>query len=522
MRPSPGAKTAAVALLSSASLLGTLTTAVPAVAASGFTSTYETISGYGGTPIKALVFQPEGKGPFPLLVMPSSWSLFHAEYAGAAARLARDSGYVVVSYTSRGFWDSEGRIEIAGKPDVNDMSKVIDWAVTHTRSDAKRIGAAGISYGAGISLLGAAFDPRIRAVAAMSAWADLPDSLFVNETVSEQTAAALLLLGHVTGRPGPDYLTVQDGYIKDDFGTAVKLAEARGASRYVDRLNASGPAVLIANGWQDGMFPPGQITDFFNRLRTPKRLMFQPGDHGTADGAGAVGLPNDVWAAATRWFDHHLRGKPSDGKGDVVLKANSGGPWRSFPAWTAQSGRTLKYTLSGGGTLTRKKTGWKRTIATGVPTVADSGVIEGTGAAAQAGIHWTIRPSQVSRKDGLVFRGPKLGRTTTIGGFPRLRTTVTPSARNTSFFVYLYDEAPGGKARLVTHIPYTLRDVRPGVAKRLDLRLQPIRWTLARGHRLTLVVDTMDVRYRSTSRKGGTLTFSATAAEPSSVTLPTS
>ncbi|WP_181687743.1 CocE/NonD family hydrolase, partial [Xanthomonas oryzae] len=132
-----------------------------------------------------LVPQGQGAGPFPLIVMPASWALPNLEYLGRATALASD-GYVVVSYTSRGFWDSAGQIDIAGPDRVEDVRAVIDWALAHTPANPHAIGASGISYGAGISLLAAERDPRIKAVAALSGWADLQASLYSNRTVSQQ------------------------------------------------------------------------------------------------------------------------------------------------------------------------------------------------------------------------------------------------------------------------------------------------------------------------------------------------
>lgn len=97
-----------------------------------------------------LVPQGQGAGPFPLIVMPASWALPNLEYLGRATALASD-GYVVVSYTSRGFWDSAGQIDIAGPDRVEDVRAVIDWALAHTPANPHAIGASGISYGAGIS-----------------------------------------------------------------------------------------------------------------------------------------------------------------------------------------------------------------------------------------------------------------------------------------------------------------------------------------------------------------------------------
>jgi dienelactone hydrolase len=132
-----------------------------------------------------------GSGPFPLIVMPSSWGISYIEYVGQANVLAND-GYIVVSYSSRGFDTfcainpSCGYIDIAGPLTVGDVSTVIDWALAHTPADPNNIGVSGISYGAGTGLLAAEHDPRIKAVAAMSGWANLGASLDANQTPSAQ------------------------------------------------------------------------------------------------------------------------------------------------------------------------------------------------------------------------------------------------------------------------------------------------------------------------------------------------
>ncbi len=118
------------------------------------------IAGDGGTVLKANVITPagaDGTRRYPLLVLPTSWGLPQVEYLAQAQKLA-NSGYVVVSYNVRGFWQSGGEIEVAGPPDTADASKVIDWALANTPADAQKVGMAGLSYGAGISLLAAAHD----------------------------------------------------------------------------------------------------------------------------------------------------------------------------------------------------------------------------------------------------------------------------------------------------------------------------------------------------------------------------
>ncbi|CTP84908.1 secreted esterase/lipase/thioesterase family protein [Xanthomonas translucens pv. phlei] len=192
-------------------------------AAGGFSNQYRTIASWDGTKLGALVLVPQGQGPgpFPLVVMPASWSLPNLEYVGRASELASD-GYVVVSFTSRGFWDSAGQIDIAGVATVEDVSTVIDWALANTPANAKAIGVSGISYGAGTSLLAAARDPRIKAVAALSGWADLQASLYANATVSQQGVGLLVASGAITGRPGPDLAQISARVAGGDYDGAVQ------------------------------------------------------------------------------------------------------------------------------------------------------------------------------------------------------------------------------------------------------------------------------------------------------------
>ncbi|MBO2454832.1 acetylxylan esterase [Actinomadura barringtoniae] len=508
-----GAVTAGVTALSITTLPVTSATAAHAED-KGATVSYESIPGDGGAALKALVVRPTGYGTgrSPLLVMPASWSMPHAEYVLAATKLAKESGYTVVSYTSRGFWDSAGTIEVAGREDISDVSRVIDWAVKNAGADETRVGAAGISYGAGISLLAAAFDKRIKAVSAMSGWADLKASLYPNETVNEQAAATLLLAGNVTGRPGKDLKRLQDAYLADKLGPVLPLATNRGAATFVPQINANRPAVMIANQWGDGIFPPSQIAAFYNRLDVPKRLMLQPGDHATGEALGAAGLPNDVWAATGRWFDHYLKGADNgiDRETPVNLKPNNGGGWKGYASWRAVSRAAASYRLDG-----------TRRLAAGKATVADSGIIFASGVAQQAGIQWKINVRQVDPKAGAVWQTAPYARATTVGGSPSLHTTVTPSAANSSVFAYLYDVAPNGEGQLISHKPYTLRDAAPGKPRAINVSFEPVSWTVPAGHHLALVVDTTDVRYRTMS-KSGTVTLTSPAKDPSRLTVPTS
>ncbi|MDX8036168.1 CocE/NonD family hydrolase [Lentzea sp. BCCO 10_0856] len=485
-------------------LLTTLLGAPAAVAAPGHQISYKTIPGVGGTALKAFVVEPtgQGNGPFPLLVMPSSWAVPNIEYVGAAAKLAKESGYVVVSYTSRGFWDSGGEIDIAGPDTVGDVSKVIDWAIANAHADGTKVGAAGISYGAGQSLLAAANDKRIKAAAALSTWTDLARSLYPNNTVNKQAVEVLLGAGHATGRPGPVLLEAEDAYRDGRFWEVVPISAGRSAVSKIDQINANGTAVMLGNAWNDGIFAPGQIADFYGKLTGPKRLMLSPGDHATAELFGAAGLPNEIWESVGRWFDRYVKGTANgiDAEQPVQLKPNNGGTWKKFGAWP--TGTTDTVQLDG------------KRIHAGWATVADSGTILLSGALQGfLNIPTGVSLPFVDRNVAGVWGGPQYPRGATLAGTPKLKLQVTPSAEITTLFAYLYEVGPLGLGALITHKPVKVTGA--GRTQTLDVELEPTVWNVGSGNRLALVIDTVDPRYLTESTRGSTVTFG-----PSSLTVP--
>lgn len=506
-----------------------------AVAVAGAVNkSYQRISSFDGTALGALVLVPkdQGPGPFPLVVMPASWSLPNLEYLGRATQMAGD-GYVVVSYTSRGFWDSAGRIDIAGAATVEDVSAVIDWALAHTPADPRRIGASGISYGAGTSLLAAGRDSRIKAVAALSGWGDLQASLYANQTTSKQGITLLVAAGTITGRPGPELAQVTSRAVLNDFDGAVNavlpVAAERGARSELGHLNANGTAVLLANSYNDGLFPPGQYVELFNGLTGPRQLMFSHGDHATAELPGALGLPNGVYDATVRWFDHHLKGRangvPSEPR--VKLATPSSG-WLGYADWSAVQAAPTRYSLTRptgllaptGSLAAAASTGWSHGILTAVPTVADSGVVLVSGLLQGLGLPAVASIPLVNRSGAAVWTGPVYPSKRMLAGSPSLQVTVTPSQSSVSLFAYLYSVDAVGTGKLLSYKPYSLRNVTARVARTVQIELEATTAEIPAGHRLALVIDTKDPRYADVTPLVGTVNFSSPASAPSQLRVP--
>lgn len=494
-----------------------------------------TMPGYGGTPLHGLVFTPAGAGRFPLIVMPSSWGVNQLEYAGAAQKLAA-RGFIVVSYTSRGFFESGGTIDVAGPATVADVSKVIDWALAHTPADSARIGSAGVSYGAGNSLLAAERDPRIKAVSAMSGWGSLYDSVAANDTLSQGALAVLVGSAAITGggRIGPDlsrmtaeYLAGQYDRMRSDLRA---YSPVRSPITQVDSLNAHGTAVLLANGMQDSIFPTNEYVDFFNRITGPKRLQLEAGDHAGPEGSGLLQQPNAAWDATTAWFEHYLKGVDNgiDTDGQVHLKDVRTGVWSSYPTWSDVSSGDRRLRLGAGPASLLSPTGVLSAgnpdpssvaIHTGIPSTAQSGVPMIGGYFTANGSPQPVYLPSVLRQAAAVWQSQPLVSNSQISGSPILHVTATPTARTTGLIAYLFDVQPSGYGSLVTWKPYLLQG-EAGSPQSVDLALDATQWTVPAGDSLALVIGTVDPRYTDESTIGQRVTFSAGRHHAATLTLP--
>ncbi|MEU1705293.1 alpha/beta fold hydrolase [Streptomyces sp. NPDC005706] len=511
-----GLRTSAVGAVATALIAGTVVGLAPAAQAAPSVR-FVDITGAGGTVLKANVVTPagaDGSRAYPLIVLPTSWGFPQAEYLAQARKLA-DSGYVVLTYNVRGFWQSGGEIEVAGPPDTADASKVIDWALANTPADEQHIGMAGVSYGAGISLLAAAHDKRIKAVAALSGWADLIGSIYSGRTQHVQAGAVLDGVGALTGRESPELRQVFDRFYAGDLSHEQEMIDwgrKRSAATYVDRLNRNGAAVLLANAWGDTVFPANQYADFYQKLTVPKRLELRPGDHATAELTGLFGVPNDVWTDTGRWFDHYLKGAGNgiDREQPVQLKSRSAGGYEGYPDWKSVGATRRKIALAG-----------STTIHTGVDSGADGGIVFLSSILDQvAKLPPVASIPLLPRRWAAVWQSERYATAQRVRGTAALHTTLTPTAESGTLVAYLYDVGPLGFGKLVTNAPLTWHGRTPGEPFDVDLDLFSTAYDVPAGHRLALVVDTVDPLYLEHNPSGAQLTFSSPADDASYLSVP--
>ncbi|MFI6444522.1 CocE/NonD family hydrolase [Kitasatospora sp. NPDC050543] len=487
-----------------------------------------------GVVLKANVFTPppgtpgaDAQGRYPAIVQPASWGQNDLEYVAQGRQLAAD-GYVAVTYTVRGFWLSGGEIDVAGPKDVADISAVIDWTLAHTPADPQRLGMTGLSLGGGLTLLGAAFDPRIKAVAALSGWGDLTDSLYSGETRHLKAASLLTAIQTPTGRRGPELERTLAQLFEDrSMDEVVEWARTRSPSTYLDRINAHGTAVFLANAWGDAVFNPSQAAAFYDRLSGPKRLELRPGDHATQELTSLLGLPNPTWASARGWFDEHLKGRAGRPGKPVELEVRPGGTHESYADWRSVGSRSESLRLGaadalGTGALGGAAgTGWRTSVVGGRDSGANGGIPELSGLLDQvAKLPPTVVIPLLPRSAGAVWQSAPSPAARDIRGTVRLHTTVTASSPRGTVIGYLYDVNAFGVGKLVSHAPQSWSGKEPGQAFPLDIALFATAYDLPAGHRLAVVLDTTDPLYGSSTPAGSEVTFSSPAADPSELTLP--
>jgi putative CocE/NonD family hydrolase len=376
----------------------------------------------------------------------------------------------------------------------------------------------GVSYGAGISLLAAARDPRIKAVVAMSTWTDLAACFYPHDTTSIYSLGALLGEAQKAGHLSGQLTSVTNTLVRDaDAGGAemAKLSPPRSPASVINGLNKNHPAIMIANGFADSIISPQQLVSFYDKLTGPKRLELAAGDHGQPEYSGLLGTTNVTVTAARDWLDHYLDGAATATvkQDPVELQDVATRAWHSYPSWPAAS-TTLQLGPDGSVSTGAAQT-WTASIAAGTDTVATSGPTQISSPYPYVAPKMTF--TALDRAHAFVWTGPPVSGATLVTGLPRFTVDVRSSTGSATLFTYLYDVDAAGSASLMSVAPYTVTGASSPTPISLDL--PPTSWTFAPGHRLAVVVDTVDGRWHSASAAGSTVTLSSSAAHPASLSL---
>ena len=483
-----------------------------------------------GTPVDldVAVYTADGlDGPAPAVLLAHGFGGKRQDLVAQARRLAAE-GYVVLTWTARGFGESGGRIHLnAPAYEVEDASALLDLLagrddVLLDAAGDPRVGIAGGSYGGAIALLAAGYDQRVDAIAPRITWNDLAASLFPQfatagdpgtaaafEPVADPGVFKRLWAGVFfgSGSASADDPTIC-GRFAEDVCAAYGASAATGVPtpEILDLLAASSPAsvldrieapTLLLQGQADSLFPLSEGDANARGIAaagTPVKLVWFAGGH---DGGDQEDERLDALTLA--WFDRYLRddGTAADSRFEATGQAAS-----LFGARTGADPQVLAADAApglDGGVVPRREvplSGGAQTVvapAGGNPAQVSS--LPGLGAV----VSTLLRGSQRALPDipgqSAVFETEPFTESFTLVGSATVDVRVRTDAPDVTLFARLLDVGPGGSEavlpnRLVTTVrlgdggDQTVRVVLPAVVR----EIQP-------GHALRLVLTTTDQAY---------------------------
>jgi ABC-2 type transport system ATP-binding protein len=520
-RPRPGARATLAVLLPLLLLAGLVGFAPPASADDVRTEQARVPSGSGANAVQldTTLYLPASTAthPAPAVVLAHGFGGSKDSVAADAQDLA-GRGYVVLTYSARGFGASTGQIGLNDpRFEVADLSTLIDLLakrheVQLDRPGDPRVGVAGGSYGGALSLLGAAYDRRVDAIAPQITWNSLTTALFPSQTGSVGDAGTVAatpqtggdagvfkrlwaglffgvgsapsggLLGPLGGGgggaaqpaprvdpaatdPGAATRALTCGRFRADICAAYQSAAASGTltpqiaavldrsspSRVLDRIHAP---TLLVQGTQDSLFGLGQADANARGIAangTPVKVLWYAGGH---DSGASDRVTQDLRAQIAGWFDWYLRKQGTDP-----------GTGFEFPVPTGLSG-TSGGTVQGGTptVLAPSYPGLHGTAPAPRTRVAVSGPTQPVVTPAGG------TPSAITTVPGLgslsalggafggtsveipgqfaAFRSVPLRTALDVVGAPTVQLDVSAAGGSATLFAKLYDVGPGGEMTL--------------------------------------------------------------------------
>jgi ABC-2 type transport system ATP-binding protein len=567
VRRRPRRGRSALAALLTAVLSGALLVllpAAPAAAADVRTEDARVPSGSGADAVEldTTLFVPgtaTAQDPAPAVVLAHGFGGSKESVADDARDLA-DRGFVVLTYSARGFGRSTGQIGLDDpRFEVADLSTLIDRLakrkdVLQDGPGDPRVGVAGASYGGALSLLGAAYDDRVDAIAPQITWNSLTAALFPSQTgtvdgaetvaATPQTQDAGVykrlwagiffgegsagLLGALAGDgatpaqldpagvdPAQARQALLCGRFRADICAAYQQAAASGTltpeiAAVLDRSSPAGvldritAPTLLVQGTQDSLFGLGQADANARGIAangTPVKVVWYAGGHDSSASDRVTAQLRDEVAA---WFDWYLRPKSDPDRGtdpgtgfEYPSPTGLGGTGGGFVQGGSQTVVAPAYPGLRGGDAAQRET-----VPVGGPTQPVVTPAGGTPAAITTlpglGALGTALGGQSVEIPGqfAAFSSKPLGSPVEVVGAPTVDLAVTSPTGRATLFAKLYDVGQDGSMTLPSGLvaPLALSDLSadPTAPTTVRVTMPGIDHRFEAGHTMRVVVSTTD------------------------------
>ncbi len=477
--------------------------------------------------IAANIYRPVEKyagQKFPAIVFINSWACNEYEYIAEAQKFAA-KGYIVLSYSCRGWGLSGGQISMWNGDDFNDFANVVSWLIANNPVDEKNIAAAGISYGGGGALHAASRDPRIKTCAALSSHVDHYRSMFSNETPRLIWGGLLVLTSFPMGRLSSWAFNL---YTYTMSGTNIDWVKEQSLinspASYIDDMNSANKPVYMSHNFGDYLFLADFTIDYFNKLTVDhKRLDLNQGTHASHEGLSLAGIPTDTWTNVHRWMDYWLKGidtgiVPKQQKSAVVTMERKGSisdrivynsddlekiiDGKTVYQWPANSITMKNYYLTPRSEIENGKlvetvnavdlickviSSYYSGATTGIPLLTE--LLE------DFGYVYKFSADNISTEKAIVWETAPCTDYLKIRGQAEINLRLSLSYSKGQVFIYLYDVDEAGKAAFITHAFKTWWNAVPGQIMNVDLSFIAACYDVKPGHRLMVAMDTNNILY---------------------------
>lgn len=484
------------------------------------------IESFDGTTIWTTVFEPAADGEYPAVLATHGWGGSRDQNFGEGEQYASD-GYVLLTFDSRGFGESEGEVGVDGPKEVRDVAALIDYLETHPkvatgpRGDPT-IGMFGGSYAGGIQLNAAAFDDRIDAIVPEICWHSLNYALEPNEVVKTVWGAALYAVGaggsrqheftsgDVTGlREGMDpqiHRGIAEGVALNGFTEETEAYFAlRSPKHKLDRIDVP---TLFIQGWTDHLFVPNEAVRNFHGLRdrgVETKLLFYNEGHEQIPVDGEYPQQVDVSDEARKaWLDAQLKRGRSKGRAEarlahllpeaVTYYASQDGVNRSADGLPPSGATTHDVELAS----VTDRPGGQSPVLNG-PGTSNSYAVTRSWDAQGSSVDFDVPAERLGATDGRVE----------LLGTPTLDLEVTPLGREAYLFFKLYHVAADGTAThvddQVTPLAVTAAPQEVGSPQSVSVDLITVQRYLEPGDALRLTVAGADTGFNVARQAAGAL-----------------
>jgi uncharacterized protein len=503
-----------------------------------------------GVVLKADIYRPEGKGPFPVLLARTPYGKQNS--ASTGKNMAK-RGYIVVIQDVRGRGQSAGVFDpfFEGEKDGYDT---VEWAAKLLGSDGK-VGMFGGSYGGGTQVDAAlASPPHLVTIFAVfpsiafqshqivfeggefrqllaESWSASQTPEIYSRTIGELASNGPLFEKLMMKLPVANFMEAlfEQSLMNGGGGYFRQWVRHAPGSPYWERVDVARRVSQLripgcyVEGWYDifgpqtiGLFPALQKDAGTELARSKSQLIVGPWTHGGPGfPSGEVNFGKDakfkIGAYQDQWFDYWLKGEANQVPAEppVRLFVMGDNRWEKSSTWPIPGEETRGLYLSASTSAVSLKGDGLLSFADSVRSHHENDILLADPehpVATRGGKlccdlaflpgAYDQRPTE-KRQDVLVYSTPPLTQPLTVIGNPSLIAFVSSDRPSADLIVKLVDVSPDGKAINVADGALRLsyrngfakaEHLSPGKIYEVNIDLGPTANTFLPGHRIRLQI----------------------------------